>query len=304
MTTKKFKCEYYTITHQVDNTDVGYNLLNWIDQMLELELEQRIRPYKGDNIRLEEAFYNRTYEMWFLRFMRLRTNDIPSFSGMATPSEFMDLNDDQYVSEDVSCLYDPTYDVLMIQKNMHSITPVGVKYYLNSTIEDELIDLKRIVSFDSFDRVGRAERCRTVSVRIADVEGVLEEGNLGRFRSTIGRVLQGMEQAPSPYLELTLSVGKSRDANIEEDEFNLLVQDIRDNPTVFDKAKMRIIEANETKSEMINLISDSPQDEISFEIEGRNPINFLAMMDKLGTKYCPGAERENRRMHIIQCLIR
>lgn len=302
MTEKHFTCEYYQVMEKVPNQrDAFFDLEAWINDIKDKELKERTYPYLYDKMRLEEVYFHETYQKWFLRFMRIKPNDIPSLSGDNTPSEFMDLEEDQYVSEEIVCLYDPEYHVLMIQKNMGSITPTGVQMYLNlSTDSETVINLRRVISKDSFQRARRATKSRKIIFRFADLPMAITENR--RFGSTIGRIVRSMKVAPSPHLELTLSVGMSRSAEIDEDEVNSMLSDLEANPTFFDKAQIQVIEDGERKSETINLIENCPKDIITVTVEGRNPIRFDALMDKMGNKYCPGEGRDNRRLYIINCI--
>lgn len=297
MAIKKFKCEYYQLTEGNEgNREAFFNLDAWLSTMETLTLEDRSRPYKEDSMRLEEYYYHPTYDLWFLRFMRQRTNDVPSLSGINSPSEFMDLDADQFVSEDVTCLFDPTNNVLMIQKNSHSISPVGIEQYFNATCPPEtVVYLRKIVATDSFTRVRNARNCRKIIIRLADLPTLRERGFLTGLRSTIGSMVRSMQEVPSPYLEFTFSVGLDRGAEIDEREVQDIISDVANNPMVFDRARVSVLEENETKQKMVDLLLDSPKDEISFDVERNNPVRFDAMMDTMAQKYCPGENRENRK---------
>lgn len=304
MAKKKFKCEYYQITETTNgNAEALFNVEAWLNGFDNLSLMDRSRPYKEDSIRLEEYYFHPTYDMWFLRFMRQRTNDVPSLSGRNRASEFMELDTDQFVSEDVTCLFDQTNNVIMIQKNSHSVSPIGIEGYFNLTCPPETaVHLRKVVSNDSFQRVRNSRKCRKIVVRLADLPTLANTGIVDRFRSTIGTMVRGMGEIPSPYLELTFSVGLDRGTEIDEDQVDEILNDIDNNPIAFDRAKMTVIEQNETKQNVIDLFLDSPKEEITFEVERNNPVRFDAMMDAMAQKYCPGDGRDNRRAVVNQYL--
>lgn len=297
MPIKKFKCEYYQLMEEVEGErDALFDLEAWFNIMEPISLEGRSSPYKEDSVRLEEYYYHPTYEMWFLRFMRQRINDVPSLSRSNTPSEFMELEEDQFVSEDVTCLFDPTNNVLMIQKNSHSVSPVGIELYFNATCpQGTVVKLRKVVSTDSFQKVRNARNCRKVTVRLADLPTLNQRGLLNGLTSTIGTMIRSMREVPSPYIELTFSVGMDRNAEINEEEVQEIVNDIANNPMVFDRAKLSVVEEDETKQSIVDLLLDSPNEEIRFDVERNNPVRFDALMDAMAQKYCPGEFRENRK---------
>lgn len=305
MVEKTVKFEYYQVTESAEGREALFDLEAWINRVNPLELQERTFPYREDNVRLEEAFFNHTFNCWFLRFMRQRYYDVPSFSGPNTPSVFMDIDEDQFVSEDVSCLYDDENHVLMIQKNQHSVTPVGLEQYINATTpNDVVVAFRKVVSNDSFRRAGNADQYKTVQVRLADIQTLQERNLLTGLRSSIGNMLRSMQQVPSPYIEFTFSVGMFRSKEVDEREARLILDDIENNSMLFDKAKTRILEENETKSELINLFLDSPKDEITFNVTERtDPVRFDVMMQSMGDVYFPGENRLNRKGEIDRYLI-
>lgn len=306
MVKKTFKCEYYRLSETVDESNEAlFDLEAWLTRIQEISLAERTYPYLEDTMRLEEFFFHQTYNMWFLRFMRHRVNDVPSLSTINGLSRFMDLGNDEFVSEDVTCLFDPSNNVMMIQKNYHSISSAGIESYFNQTTqENTTVHLRKIISTDSFVRARRANRNKKIIVRLADIQTLRDRGFLGNLRSSIGLMIQSLREIPSPYIEFTFSVGLDRNSEIDETEANNILIDIEQNPLLFDRAKIAIIEENETKQKMIDLFLDSPKDEIEFEIQGRNsPIRFDAIMDRMAQKYCAGEDRENRRAEINRYIV-
>lgn len=300
MAIKKFKCEYYQLTQLIPNEgEALFDLEAWMNEVSELDFPSRTHPYKEDSVRLEEKYFHPSYNLWFLRFMRQRTNDVPSLSGKNVPSEFMELEDDQFVSEDVTCLYDPENHVLMVQKNSHSVSPIGIEEYFNCTTPPELVVyLRKVVATDSFKKVRNAKKCRKIVVRFADVRTSQERNLFGGLKSSIGKMIKGMDEVPSPYIEFTYSVGMDRGSEIDEDEVEKIIDDIETNPLLFDKARLQVVEEKEVKLSMVDLFLDSPKEEISFNIKRSNPVKFEAIMDAMAQKYCPGENRENRKRKI------
>ena len=305
MVEKKIKFEYFQLTQSAEGREALFVLEAWIAGMDSRDLQSRTHPYKEDKVRLEESYFNMSYNCWFLRFMRQRSFDVPSLSGSNTLSEFMVLDDDQYVSEDVACLYDDQTHVLMVQKNQHSVSPVGLEQYFNNTTPNNVVvNLRKIVSTDSFSRAERADKYKMFQVRLADIEVLRSRGLLENLRSSIGDMVRSMQNVPSPYIELTFSVGRSRNLEVDENESNRILSDIRNNPLSFDRAKATIIEENETKATTIDLFLDSPNDVIVFTVTGRtDPIRFDAMMDEMAKVYFPVNEGLNRKGDIDRYLI-
>ncbi|MEG0398494.1 MAG: DUF6731 family protein [Cetobacterium sp.] len=306
MPIKRFSCEYFQIV--VENTigrEAIFDLERWIRSINIERYEDNLRGYKDDSVRIEEIHFHETYGTWFLRFLRIREFDNPSLSSREAASRYMEI-DGEYVSEDVTCLYDSQNSVLMIQKNSHSVTPLGIEAYLNSIWEgEEIIRLRRIISTDSFERARRSERSRSIRVRIADFPTVRDEGILANFQSSIKQALEAMSGYNIPYIDLTFSMGKytGRDTDLGENLLDSILDDVQNNPTAFDRAEVKIIEEGEIKTEFINLFLDVVKDTIEFEVARAEPLRFDVMMERLAGKYCPGGDRENRKALIDRLLL-
>lgn len=305
MIEKRIKFEYFQLTQESEGREALFDLEAWINEVGSMDLQERTFPYKEDTVRLENNFFNMSYNCWFLRFVRQRYFDVPSFSGSNTPSQYMELEDDQFVSEDVSCLYDIENNVLMIQKNSYSVTPVGIEQYFNNTTPNGIdVRLRKVVSTDSFARAERAQKYKKFQVRLADIEVIRNSGVIGNLRSSIGNMVRSLQVTPSPYIEFTFSIGRSSKLEVDQRESDLILEDIKNNPLLFDIARTTVIEENETKNSVINLFLDSPKDTITFIVSERtDPIRFESMMDEMAKVYFPGDGRMNRKNEIDRYLM-
>lgn len=137
-------------------------------------------------MRIENIKYSKIYKVWFLRFLRIRSNDNPSLCTEDSQSDFLELGD-KYVSEDVTCLYDPSNSVIMIQKNLHSVSPVGVETYIGATWSgNEILSFRRVLDPSAFSKARNAESCRNINVRFADVSNIKKTGV---FKHSISAIL-------------------------------------------------------------------------------------------------------------------
>jgi len=302
MVKKTINFEYYQLTEFVSDSqnEALFDLEKWISETKELSLQDKTRKYKSDYVRVEDFDFDPRYEAWFLKFIRQRYYDVPELSTDETQSEFMTLDKDQYVTEPITCLYDSETHVLMVEKNQHSVSIVGLENYINQTIPDDIeVNLRKIVSKNSFQKALNAQTHRSITVRLADLDSIQENNFFQNFRSSIGDMISGMKSIPAPYLELNFSVGRKRNMGIDDDESKLILQDIEKNKKKFDKARVRMIEDEEAKVETINLFLDSEKDSIDFDVSERNdPIRFDVMITEMGELYF----NDGRKMEISKNL--
>ncbi|MCE2550341.1 DUF6731 family protein, partial [Enterococcus faecalis] len=51
------------------------------------------------------------------------------------------LNPGEYIAEDISCLYDRELSVLMVQRNIHSLSHSGIEDYFTE-MSDDLVEIE------------------------------------------------------------------------------------------------------------------------------------------------------------------
>lgn len=302
MAIKKVKCEYYQIVEaKTKGREKMFDLERWIKKIDVSQYQKNSRGYYEDKMRIENIKYSKIYKVWFLRFLRIRSNDNPSLCTEDSQSDFLELGD-KYVSEDVTCLYDPSNSVIMIQKNLHSVSPVGVETYIGATWSgNEILSFRRVLDPSAFSKARNAESCRNINVRFADVSNIKKTGVFKHFKSNLGAAIDSMKNYQFPYLELKFSVGRGK-GELGSEMLKPIIEDIQNHPEAFDKAQVQIIEKYETISEVVDLLEDSAKDIISVSVTRGNPVVFDAMSVYLAKKYCSGNDNENRKKFIDKCL--
>ncbi len=46
----------------------------------------------------------------------------------------MELDEDEYIGEEVSALYDQEYSIIMLQRNRNSLSPSGIEKYFSGVL--------------------------------------------------------------------------------------------------------------------------------------------------------------------------
>jgi|GEM_PF-6412027 len=122
----------------------------------------------------------------------------------------MDLQDNQYVVEDLSILFDSSTSVGMFQRNRNSIGPTKICEYFNLILKDvsayeNKIAFHPIVRADTYKSLRKKEIITKIDIKTSDINN----NNLPHeFKSLFQpSIIEGLE------IELTLSVGRSRIKN-------------------------------------------------------------------------------------------
>ncbi len=129
---KKVRIEYYQVVESNESgQDRLFDLRKIINKLDDLPLERRKKEYYQDGARLDKIKYNKIDNYWYLNFVRLRQTGIPSKASETSETEPIKLLDDEYIGEEVPCIYDVDNHILVLQRNRDSLSSSGLELYLN-----------------------------------------------------------------------------------------------------------------------------------------------------------------------------
>ena len=119
-------------------TNNAPKLSSVIENINSLPLEQRIRPLKGRDYRLEKfkkgnSFYwsQNDPDLIFFSMTNFREGHGPGKAGVATPIEGLDYGDEGFPTEDTAILYDPKTSFMLVQFSQIGPRHSTIQNYLN-----------------------------------------------------------------------------------------------------------------------------------------------------------------------------
>lgn len=284
---KIFKCEYFDAFEYVNNNRVPFDLRRWIDSIDVENYADNAVEYLDDYIRVEDIDYNQASGLWFFRFLRIRDKDVPLLCKKEEEALELSLDEDEYVAEPMVCLYDPSNHILMVQKNSHSVSAVGIEKYFHKTFADSKIRLDRRIDSVAFDKVAKAQQVAKVRLRMSEVDALQRFDIFSLLKSKVGKAIDSMGDIGIPYYDITLSVGHYKSKELNESEKNALLDDIlllnKEFKDHIEKADFTV--RNEGVSEFISLFGNVIQDEIKVTQERKVPIRYDVVKSKMRQMY-------------------
>ncbi|KKC28799.1 DUF6731 family protein [Caldanaerobacter subterraneus] len=300
--TRKIKFEYFEVVYRLNDDqdqqpDRLFDFLRWLKKATGLSLEARTFDYYNERARLEKFYYDDVNNYWLLNFVRLRETNIPLIGKVDQEAEPIELDDDEFIGEDVSMLYDPKLKIVMLQRNIHSLGPSGIEKYLNLlwASEKEQIYLRPIYFPNSFEKARNSKIYRKITVRFAlpnDFnESSIEDSPLkptiqsfGKFNGIIG--------------EVTISVGQSKKENLHRETIHETLKFIENNREIIKKAQLTIKKDEEKEVEILDLFEDKLYDYLIFTLPNRQSLACEYVFQKMIEKY------QERRSEIIKLVKR
>jgi|GEM_PF-2076077 len=305
MKIKYIKYEYFrvTFTHvEKNNQKRGlFKLEKLIDIIKEKPLGERAEKIGTEGSRLDE--YLKQEDYIFLMFSRLKKSYFTKKGKIDAPLKNLDMEDDDYIGEEVCALYDPKLHVLMLQRNRDSLSPGGIEQYLNLMLSKVTEDnqnqifLEPICTDDANYRAKKGNVIRKLQVRVADKDiDKINKKDLG-----LKNLVNAWSQYEAPYVDIVLLNGRFKDQKINKEPVHDLIDEISKNPELINKARLTIGDSGQP--EIIDLLTDKATDfspvSISEKIiEAREQLNHIKVWDFMLDIYHVGIGNKKRKLDI------
>jgi hypothetical protein len=286
---RKIKFEYYRVgsRHKDDPSiakDRLFDLRRWILKANKKSLEARTFDYKQERSRLEEAGFDQDVNQWYLHFSRLRDSLLPSKAKVTSKVEPFTLEEDEFLGEEVTALYDEDSHVLMVQRNRYSLGHTGLEEYLNliwDSEDDETIFLRPIFATDTVDRAKKGDQYRRISLRFADLDShELKQGS----KSGIKSFIESMRNYGAINGEITLTVGHSREKSLDPETVSDSIDDVLLNKGLISKAEVSVKNEDEAM-EIVDLFEEVAHSYKYFEIPRRTTLLHEQIFFEMGEIY-------------------
>lgn len=299
MNYRKVKFEYFQVwIKENSGKESLFDLRQWMGHVSAMSLEKRAKDYRSERARLEEAYFDSDFNFHFLHFVRLRATNIPSKAKLDTNVEPFELEDDEYLGEEVSALYDQINHVLMLQRNKYSLGPNGIEDYINLlwTNQDDHIYLRPIMVPNSFTLARKPAIYRRLNLRLANVSKAREQGLVQSLKSPLAKIIDSFGEYNGINAQITITVGQQKEVNLDEESINSTIDDIEQHQNLFTKAELAVKDHDDAPVEIIDLFDNLAHDYATFRLEVRGTLNHYSLAEAMWQIYHP--ENNNRQREI------
>lgn len=309
MNYRKVKFEYYQVVFRKRNDspnvrDRLFDLTDWMNKASRKSLEGRTFDYRSEQARLERAYWDDELGFFFLHFVRLRATNIPSKAKIDSEVEPFELEDDEYLGEEVSALYDDTNHILMLQRNKYSLGPEGIEEYINLLWgnDDDIISLRIICPPNAFEIARRASEYRRINLRFADLKDKDLNTVLPRLRSPIKKVISGFSEYEGINAQVTITMGNVKGQSLSPQLVEDTILDIEENRHLFSKAEIAKKDDDDTRVEFVDLFDHKAHDFATFRMEKRETLSHFSIAKEMWTIYSAKEGCNNRQRDILSYL--
>lgn len=245
-------------------------------------LLERTVKYKQEQARMEDfSFISHTQNLWDMYFTRLRDFNLPSKGKVNSRTIPVDLDDDEFIGENVSAIYDQSCNIIMIQRNRYSLGASAIEAYFNNFCDErEEINLRPIYVTDMHTRIKKADSVRKLRIKFSDIK----KANEIATGQTIKKWISNFEDYESVTGEVILTVGRKRKGTLGGD-LQGLVDEIYENQDIVTRAEASIKKTELADNELIDLFNDNAHDIATFQVPPRATLNHEAVILEMERLY-------------------
>lgn len=294
---KNIKFEYYR-SNIVENEEMNLVNLNDMFEDLYLQLQDGLvirYEYNNEIARIANLYFYEDINCYHLTFERLRDFNLPVKSSFERESEVIELEEDEYIGEEVSLLYDITNCVCIIQRNKDSLSPTALEIFLRDlystyTNRHTNLELNPILEENTLQYVLDSSQIRKINVRIDNLGQEVE------YEDDLSNITEEVTRYEAASLEFTLSVGREKDNEMNPHFAKRLVRALIGRRNV-SRAQVYVREDENSNVEKYDLIEHKMHSIATFNYRENRTIRPDAVFRKMREIYI-GENNDGMRARI------
>lgn len=214
-----------------------FDISNLLGDIRNLNLKDRKFFYNGEQVELNSfgelipndesyAKYGRK-KLYYFYMIRKRDDGLAIIKDQENEElKDLSLEEDEYVAEDITGIFDTGNHILFIQRNIHSLSVTGFEAYLNymnnkiNENDNKLIKLEPVMDKKVIGNIGRKSTIKDVTLKIASRD--IKNSCL------FDTLIPGIKKWDPNYIEIKLSSGRKKDARLCKKELKKEIEAFKD----------------------------------------------------------------------------
>ncbi|MGO5298969.1 DUF6731 family protein [Lactobacillus amylovorus] len=288
---KKVRFDFYQVYIRNDKGSTLFDLNDWVNLISNKKFEDRNIRYNGDIIRCDQAEVVSAEKnpLTFFHFTKLRTSTAPAVASLNLPElNDVTLKSDEYIAEDISGLFDDTNKVVMLQRNIYSLSVKAIETYISyfwqhsgEDRENEIIEFRPIIRRDAYKKIMGSNKYKSIIIRTANLKN---KPFPSIFKSSFSDAIDAMKNYEGATIEVRIKAKRKKDDFLNSDEIQKSIKEINNNNSLFSKATVTVEDNNHVR-DVIDLIAGQLHIYMSFLIPKKAYLDPAAVQQRMLEKY-------------------
>lgn len=297
-TAKKVKFMYFRPIAVSANESTVCVLDDLIQTIEDKNYDDRSVVVLGVKMRLEKT-HRVSQNLLGIQFLRLRETNTPYIVKSGEKAKDLRLDDDEYVGEGVSILYDNQAHVFMLQKNKFSVSSKLIESYLSFFNPDRsfYISLCQLRNNEEIERfIGK--KFKKLEFTLSSVP----ESYMHTRSRHMNEILETSNNVNSLLTKVSFSVGKFKSEILNSESLNEIISGLSETLEYVQSAKANIecdyedVEDIKTSAEEYDLLNFFAEDTYTFKLQNRKPFELEDALNTMITIY----EKRKNQLSIAQ----
>ena len=266
-----------------DASPKRFDFESWIKKAVDEGYEKKEVEFDNIIARLEELEGDRTNNIWKIRILKLRDTNIPSIVKKQEEAKPIELDDDEYIGEDLLMLYDPEIKIVMVQCNRFALGKGKLEKFLNlvwDVPEQKIVLLHISKKLDIHEL--KKKNFRHLVLRVANIHAIEDD------KRPLGKIINSYNEigGKSGMVVFSLGRGKQSKNGLSQDQIPILIDDIYNNLDIVTDAVLKIRDDDSPDDfDLVNIFNTVVCEYISFKLEKRTALEFRYATRLMVEKY-------------------
>lgn len=277
---------YYTVCEVNDKeggAPIRFDFEKWINKAVESDIEKKEIEVDGLIVRLEEIEGEKENQVWKVRFIKLRDTNIPSIVKKEEGAKPIELEDDEYIGEDLLMLYDPEIQVAMLQCNRFAMSKGKLEKFLNkiwgnSDYRIVLIHINKSINYAQLKK----RNFRRLELRLANIHAIEDT------HRPLSNIINSYNAVGSRAGTVLFSLGKGRQPKegLSPLQIPIMLDDIYENMDIVDDAILKVRDDDDNSNvDIVDLFDNCLHEYIDFKLEKRTTLAFDYATEMMVKRY-------------------
>lgn len=286
------KFQYYQIkSKEVNVKNAKYKLFNfakWIDNMNENRLIKVEISCNDIKARIEHFHFNSDKKIWGLRLFKLRNTNIPSKVKDNEDARIIELEDGEYLGEDLFLIYDQENGIALIQQNRFSLGISRLEELFADTYNryvDEKnkidINIEPILDLEGKKKL-KHSNYKNLEICFANINRCVLDEN----KTSLGTLLHPLKNMYGVNGSIKISLGHSKLDTLNRKMIQDVVKEVNEpsNKAYIRSAKIKIQE-EDRDVEVVDLFNDICDEHLEFVIDSSKGLIYSRTIEAISDKY-------------------
>ncbi|MBQ6462212.1 MAG: hypothetical protein IJJ59_02685 [Pseudobutyrivibrio sp.] len=259
--------------------DKQFEFSKWALKMKENDMIQKAIDFKGVKARIERiGIENETSCIWGLRLLKLRDKNIPAKARDKVDAVAVELEEGEYIGEDLFMIFDEDASIAMIQQNRMALGVSRVEEFFSHTYKkyvdpeyEGYISIEPIAEQNKKNRLKKGNY-RQIEISFANVKDYADEDN----KQALTTILNPVKKLYGTTGTIKIGLGRTKNDTLNKTEILALVDELQDlsNKRFIRSARIKLQEEEDSDVEIIDLFEENCHDFIDFTLEDRELLDY------------------------------